>query len=415
MPANLFRPEVYGKNDTTYGSIILIRPISFFAYTSAISAIVIIIILYAGFGSYRNYKSLEGVITSSKGVIDISAINPGVVWDIQVDEGEHVKKGDPLFLIRTEKKLPSGRVDEKILQQLEYEKDLIESQIDEARKIYSIQFSIMEKKIENSKEELGYLKEKHSIRKKNHQSLSDDVVLYKKSLEKGQITTSQYRDKVHQKQLVEIEMLQDDIEKANLQAAIVEAGKEIQKNKIELSNTINKLSQQHAELKKQIIRNNSESEYLIESPVEGKVSVLLGKLGQHVSTNDLLLNILPSNSVLQAEFYAPSRSVGFSSVNQDVLIRFDAFPYQKYGLHRGLIVSISETILQPKHADKSMNIKEPAYKILVELDKQYVMVGGKKYHLQPGMTLDGRFLGQKMRIIEWVFDPLLSVLNNTST
>ena len=413
MSSNLIRPEIYDNKDDKYGSILLIRPISFSFFTSIVLLIVVFIVLYSYFGSYRSYESLRGVVISSKGVIDITAVKSGVVWSIKTEEGKIVKKGDPLFLVKTEKKLPTGGVDIKILQQLKYEVTLIESQIKEAKDIHEIHISMIEKNIHESTKELSYLKIKNNIHKKSHDSISEDVALYEDSLKKGQVTASQYRDKLYQQQQLEIELLQDVIDISKLQAKITEANNEIQKSKAELSTTLNNLLQKQTEIRKQIINNNSESEYVLESPVDGKVSVLLAKLGLHVNNNDLLLTILPSNSTLQAEFYAPSRSIGFSTVNQEVLVRYDAFPYQKYGLHHGKIVSISETILQPEHVSKSIKITEPVYKILVELDKQYIETGNNKYNLQPGMALDGRFLGQKMKIIEWVLEPMLSLVNNS--
>ena len=46
-----------------------------------------------------------------------------------------------------------------------------------------------------------------------------------------------------------------------------------------------------------------------------------------------LLSILPAGSKLEAQLFTPSRSIGFVRVGQQVLLRYQAFPYQKFGHH----------------------------------------------------------------------------------
>ena len=55
----------------------------------------------------------------------------------------------------------------------------------------------------------------------------------------------------------------------------------------------------------------------------------------------------PSDSDLQAELYAPSRAAGFLGVGQEVLLRYEAYPYQKFGHYRGRVSAVSQTALAP--------------------------------------------------------------------
>ena len=50
----------------------------------------------------------------------------------------------------------------------------------------------------------------------------------------------------------------------------------------------------------------------------------------------ILFNIVPSSSRLQANLYAQSRAFGFINRGQAVKLKVDAFPYQKFGLIRGI-------------------------------------------------------------------------------
>ena len=57
---------------------------------------------------------------------------------------------------------------------------------------------------------------------------------------------------------------------------------------------------------------------------------------------------------------------------------------------------------------------EPFYRVTVVLDKQAVTAFGKPEPLKPGMLLDADVLGEKRRLIEWVFEPLYSLKGKVS-
>jgi membrane fusion protein len=52
---------------------------------------------------------------------------------------------------------------------------------------------------------------------------------------------------------------------------------------------------------------------------------------------------------------------------------------------------------------------EPLYRITVALDKQAVQAYGQAQPLAPGMQLDADVLLDRRRLIEWIFEPVLSV------
>jgi Cation efflux system protein CusB domain 1 len=49
---------------------------------------------------------------------------------------------------------------------------------------------------------------------------------------------------------------------------------------------------------------------------------------------------------MQAELLAPSTSIGFLRPGQRVLLRYSAFPYQKFGEYWGTVTEISRAALQ---------------------------------------------------------------------
>ena len=91
-------------------------------------------------------------------------------------------------------------------------------------------------------------------------------------------------------------------------------------------------------------------------------------------------------------------------------LRYQPFPYQRFGSYRGRIKEISRTLITPKDADLPVSLQESVYRVTVALDAQRVKAYGEDMQLQAGTLLDADIWLDHRRIIEWVFDPLFSVI-----
>ena len=120
----------------------------------------------------------------------------------------------------------------------------------------------------------------------------------------------------------------------------------------------------------------------------------------------MLLDILPNNSTLIAELDIPSAAVGFVKPGQPVKLRYDAFPYQRYGIHEGEIVEISRSVLS---GNSGMIPEVPVYRAKVRLGSQVVLAYGDEQDLLPGMTLTADVILEQRSLVRWLLDPLYSL------
>lgn len=165
------------------------------------------------------------------------------------------------------------------------------------------------------------------------------------------------------------------------------------------------VSRDKAPLAQERIQHEADGELLVVSPVPGIVASRLIEAGQAVQAGQPLLTVLPKGSRLHAQLLVPSHAIGFVEPGDRVLIRYDAYPYQKFGHHGGTVLRVSRSAIPATGAQAV----EPHYRVLVELDRQTVMAYGRPEHLRPGMALSADVLGDRRKLYEWVLEPLYSL------
>ncbi|UUZ55054.1 HlyD family secretion protein [Massilia sp. H-1] len=160
----------------------------------------------------------------------------------------------------------------------------------------------------------------------------------------------------------------------------------------------------------------------------GFITAFATQVGESISIDQHLAALTPGNFdtnksevPVEAHLFVTSKDSGFVEKGQKILIRYQAYPYQKFGLFHGTITAISNTPFAPHELPSSLastvlsknavgnNTSESLFRIRVELDAQKIEVHGKLIGIRPGMTLDADILLEDKRIWEWILEPLIAV------
>src|SRR5690606_22867385 len=161
-----------------------------------------------------------------------------------------------------------------------------------------------------------------------------------------------------------------------------------------------------AALEQELVETQARGELVLTAPISGVVATQLIKPGQSVQAGQPLLSVLPGEGTLEAELLVPSRAIGFIEPGDAVMLRYQAFPYQKFGHQRGTVARISRGTLQAGAGEAA---GEPFYRISVALERQAITAYGQPEPLRPGMLLEADVLGERRRLIEWALEPIYSV------
>lgn len=135
----------------------------------------------------------------------------------------------------------------------------------------------------------------------------------------------------------------------------------------------------------------------------GDVSV-----GSVVAQGDLLVRLIPKESRIKAELKILSNDIGYIAKGDNVVIKIDTLPYQKYGSIEGVIDVISEDSVEDKE-DK----EKVYYKVLVDLPNKPLGKGLSTFRLIPGETLQGEVHVGKRTIAEYFMHPILRGLDQS--
>ncbi|EJI84483.1 HlyD family secretion protein [Alishewanella aestuarii B11] len=148
---------------------------------------------------------------------------------------------------------------------------------------------------------------------------------------------------------------------------------------------------------------------LITAPISGRVTNLVAETGANVRAELPLLTIMPDNAELQAILLVPTRAYGFVMPGQRTRLRFDAFPYQRFGLYEGEVIKTAQAIVLPGEVDMPVAVQEPVYRVQVALGQQEIRAYGNTVPLQSGMLLSADIVLEQRSLISWLFEPILSL------
>lgn len=143
---------------------------------------------------------------------------------------------------------------------------------------------------------------------------------------------------------------------------------------------------------------------LIVAPVDGVITdVTATQLGDKVQANTPLGGIAPKNArpILKIEIAEYDRA--FLREGLAVKLKFNAFPYQRYGLINGTLEYISPAT---KPAPQT---KQPVYEGRVALERDHYLVADKKYPLRYGMNATVEIVVRERRLIDLALDPFRQV------
>jgi membrane fusion protein len=153
-----------------------------------------------------------------------------------------------------------------------------------------------------------------------------------------------------------------------------------------------------------------ETEVVLTARVAGRVGALQARAGTPVVPGSTLAVVLPDGEGLEAELWVPSRASGFVRPGDPVRLMYDAFPYQRFGVGRGVVRTVGRAPVAPQDLPVAIETREPLYRVQVRLSRQEIDAYGRKWSLSPGARLRADLVLDERSLLTWLFDPLAAAV-----
>jgi len=411
LPARntLFRREVleFQQHNRQWGRVVPLQRLSTRLMVWSVSATAAGAIAFLFVAQYARKEIAPGYLAPIAGTARVFASQPGTISSVHVHQGDMVEKGQPLLTVLNSQIAASGEdVNASMLNVLENQKlTLTRTVADDVHRMDAERQRLTEQ-VQEHESVLVQLNSEAAIQQKR-------IALLASMVETGaQLRTKGLVSNLDQKHRQEVLL---DAQQALLKlfqqittrkGELAEVHSKLEQLPLTLGDRIQTLRNELSATEQRIAEINVRGAYTIRAPIGGRVSLLQASIGASVDPKRLQIQIIPSNSPLQAELFIPVRAIGFVEVGQDVRIQFDAFPYQRFGTYHGRIATVSQTVLLPSDVEAPVTPREPAYAATVTLDRPDIDANGKKIPLQPDMSLRADIILEKRTLAHWILTPI---------
>ena len=414
MQQGLFRQQaVEHSKQRLHGDVLLLPRISHTLILSALVLWVLAVLILLFASHYARKETVVGWLEPPEGITRVYAEATGIVQKVLVSEGEQVTQDQPLLIVNDDRMLASGEnLDTGLLREYNSQRKMLDEQLARTQSTYEMRSKDISKRITSAQQDLKLIDEQLHILSERYTLVGTQVERYRTLKREGHVSSVEFDNAITQELTIKSDqqaLLRSQISQKNTIEQLLTEQKLLPD---ENANTMDQLRSHISDIAQQIAQLNGRRAHIITAPRAGIVNNIQARAGQqaYANTNIPLLTLFPSNTQLTAHLLIPVRSVGFIESGQSLAIRYDAFPYQKFGIYQGKVSQVSKTLLLPNELlNAPIQVNEPVYRVTALLKKPNIQAYGKNFSLKPGMTLSADISLGDRSLIQWLLEPIYSL------
>jgi membrane fusion protein len=399
---------MHGSCGPAFGSALSAAPVGFSvaAITAILMASALIGMLV--FGRYTQRETVDGYLAVIDGEVRVFPQAAGIVDQLLVREGQRVVAGTPLFIMQTSRKdaMPM-ETSEEILEDVIGEKRALDSQAREQREYFLKESQRLRRSLESAAQLVATMRGQVQLANWKRDIARRNLQRARQLHDKGHISE---RDL----DALSVAVIDSDlaVQTSEFRLAELDSGAQDARSRLdqlqnlkrirlaEIAESTSRLTQRLAVLRAGLAQ-------FVVAPVDGEISALHVTRGQTVLNDTLALSIVPTDARLCAELFVPGRSIGMLKGHPRIDLRFDAYPFEKFGSYGAVVEQQARSLLLPGDARLPVRLTEPVYRIRATLDQQHVNIGGSKRALTPGLTFKADILLSNRSLLEWLMAPVI--------
>ena len=381
----------------------------------------ILLLLFILGGSFTRRINVTGEIISLPHAITIFAPQQGFITKKWPEAGDLIKKGERLYQIDVSRTTSSGNVSERSVEAINHQIALTENIIERLAENKATTLKNLQNQLE--KYRIAHEKSQRLITDSGNgvKDMRKSMTNYSDYLRKGLITQEQFANQrylFYQQQNawqgLNTQAIQEALQISALESELLTKG-------IEYDNQISQYQYQRSDLKRQLAEVNASGSLFITAPSDGKIESMSVTEGQMVAQGDSLAQLMPASSTrYYLMLWIPDTSVPYLHPGDGINLRYEAFPFEKYGQFPGRILSISNVSASFQEMGKYNSIPRtdgviaPYYKVIVALEQGRFSYQGKPLTLASGMKAQATLFLEKRPIWQWMLSPYYDLKKSIS-
>lgn len=409
MDTPLFRPEaIVHRRQRLWGELLLAQPIATRLLTILLVIVVVVVAAYLAWGQYARKQRVQGYLVPEGGWLKIYPPRPGVLVSLQIEEGQTVARGAPLATVSSGLHLTQDEeVADRLLEVLQQDVRDIEAQQRRSRSLEALAQRKLDSRIRGTLAEMSSLDAQLTLQRDRLRIVERRLESVRRLEAAGQVASARYDD-ARAEYLSELQRLRALERDSSVSESLLQQLRaERERLPLDFSDRRAALRSRLSEAARAKVEIRGRSRYTITAPAGGVVTGLQASVGTEVSPDRPMLTLLAKDASLEAVLFVPSRAVGFVRPGQEVRLRFDAFPHERFGDQHGVVVEIDRSIFAPSELPDPVIAREPVYRVRARPEHDYVEAYGDRFPLRPGMALEADIVIERRSLLLWLLDPLL--------
>jgi membrane fusion protein len=418
-PSPLFRAEAVEALRTAPPAKVLLRPLvgsGWLAAGAMLAALAVVAFLVLG--SYTRRATVTGHLAPAAGVLRLSSPAAGWVQEMKARQGQRVAAGEVLFVLSTDRPMVGGA---------DYQGRMLEGMQRRAELLADSEARLRD----SGQAERDALQRRIDILQRERPLLERQLAGQRQRVAQAEETNGKWRGLFEQKFATREQWLQKEADLADQRARVqtlerdlLVLARELNDTRQNLAASLSREQQQREllqrereQLREQTVESEARRRIVVTAPRAGVLTLVHVNQGMSVEAQRPLAQLLPSDEPLVVRLYAPSRAVGFVRPGTPVWLRYEAYPFERYGMQQATVVEVASTPasreeLSPWIMANPQAAAEPLYEITARmLDKRFGAAAGNggALDLRPGMRVDADLLFERRRLLEWMLGPALKV------
>ncbi len=414
MSKSLFRQEAIDhQREKFFGETTSVQPLSFWVLTGLAVGAALLMIAVAVWGQYTRRERVDGFLASDIGAARVTAPDAGRIVELMIKEGQEVTAGMAMARISYEKSTTSsGSANAAVAGELNQRRSLLEKEQSQAKELGEQQLLQIRKRILDLGNEIAQVDREIKLQEQRVASAREQAQKFAQLAKEKFVSDIVARQKQDEVTDQEIRLQAQKRNRLTLERDLAGAKLDEPSAAIRARAQVDQVTRQISEVQQNLVQEEAKRETVIRAPIDGIATNIAVTQGQSVAADALFATVLPKGGVLHAEMLVPTRAIGFVVKGREVVLRYAPFPYERFGLYRGVISDVSQTVWSQGDKVGPLTVGEPAYRVTVALDKQSVSSQGQELPLKSGMLLNADILLEKRSLLEWIFEPVLRLKGN---